>query len=950
MRRGGIKMRASQQEQTGGAGAHEVSSNFERIGWGPIPNEAHDLGTDLLVQARDLRRFDRGLIIGVQVKAGESWFSDPVQDEDGNLVGWSYYESGTAHFDDWVKHCLPHVLVLHDLAARVSYWVHVTADQVIGTGKGCRIVVPVAQTVDEAHREGLLAVAALQRAASPLEGTSFGASAGAVPPGRRLRYAVLAPRLVAPHRNVGYANPIGPEEALALCAQGRFRDLIQFATDHAAVPDPQQEYTGSQWRWKFVAAAWAWMISDDLDQLMPIVGAAPDPECRAAGGVLLACALNGNERLDEALAHLTALIDADDLSPVDHGWALIQRARFHAEIGAIDAATADAIEAQRHLVGDADDVTASALAAAVAWTLYTTATGRSGDLGATLTASDTAISWWRSQTRSWALSEAATRSFRAWAHDKTSRWSAEDSEAINLFAAELNADLTGEHGTWRAERSLRARQQIMKTHREGDIGGLTAGLIALRRSGDKESLKLAYQHLRQSGPLVGLAHAVESIGIDNWTSTTVLANLEALSIAGDLAESTMAEGWINYLVGVLEDPSNFEARFRPTFVTALPIVEAIAGLLPASGAAGRRRAYEFIAAFEEEVDDILVRPIARWFKEARSDDLTDDLRDQFRELGTTDHRALGSSVLGYLAAQGDEQAKQEVHDRAVASDLDALSAMGDITAFDSPVAESLLASFVDRVIKKVDNADGNHWGLGGVDAGRAVAMFNLWFPDISQWDPLLRLLEHPHVTTEDKRGALELVITLQARLPSEVRERLAASIEAIGAAEAVADVGGRPISGLVACLGIVTGAIAEEDVQATVAKLAMGSEQDRIDAAGLLGDGWCPSGRALLASFAADPRPTVRRAAAYAVGRLVSEDPDPLTVELVRVLAADTGAVIPPALLVGCSRSDKKSERGSEVATGLRTHPSARVRRLALEYLTTFPTDDHDRAGQNGAS
>jgi len=144
---------------------------FERIGWGPVRNEAHDLGTDLLVQARDSRRFDRGLIVGAQVKAGPTYFEDEERDEDGAVVGWWYYEPGAAHFDDWVTHCLPHLLVLHDLHADVSHWVHVTADRVTRTGKGCKILVPADQTIDREHLDDLLSVAARQRAAPAIEGT-----------------------------------------------------------------------------------------------------------------------------------------------------------------------------------------------------------------------------------------------------------------------------------------------------------------------------------------------------------------------------------------------------------------------------------------------------------------------------------------------------------------------------------------------------------------------------------------------------------------------------------------------------------------------------------------------------------------------------------------------------------------------------------------------------------
>ena len=126
-------MRASEEEQTSTAGVSEVCAKFERIGWGPVRNSDHDLGTDLLVLARDPRRFDRGLIVGVQVKAGPSYFDRPLR-ENGEVTGWWYREDGTEHFDDWVMHCLPHLVVLHDLDANTSYWVHVTSDKVVFNG------------------------------------------------------------------------------------------------------------------------------------------------------------------------------------------------------------------------------------------------------------------------------------------------------------------------------------------------------------------------------------------------------------------------------------------------------------------------------------------------------------------------------------------------------------------------------------------------------------------------------------------------------------------------------------------------------------------------------------------------------------------------------------------------------------------------------------------------
>jgi hypothetical protein len=64
--------------------------------------------------------------------------------------------------------------VLYDLDARTAYWVHVTADTVVPTGIGAKILVPLTNTVDEGHRQALLDVAASQRPRIELEGTAWG--------------------------------------------------------------------------------------------------------------------------------------------------------------------------------------------------------------------------------------------------------------------------------------------------------------------------------------------------------------------------------------------------------------------------------------------------------------------------------------------------------------------------------------------------------------------------------------------------------------------------------------------------------------------------------------------------------------------------------------------------------------------------------------------------------
>jgi Domain of unknown function (DUF4365) len=242
----------------------------------------------------------------VQAKAGPEWFKHPARAEDGSLLGWWYYEEHADHFDDWVTHGLPHLLVLHDLDTRVSYRVHVTAKAVESTGKGAKILVPVHQTIDPEHLDDLLAVAASHKPVIGLQGTAWSASARNLPPARRLRHALLVPRLVAPHPNTGFGTVIGVEEAVALLTQGRVRHLEEFIRTHDAVPGLDEAASFRDWRWRFVAALGCLFVRGGRNAVAATITDVPNPASRAAACVVTACALMDAERHAEAVALLSS--------------------------------------------------------------------------------------------------------------------------------------------------------------------------------------------------------------------------------------------------------------------------------------------------------------------------------------------------------------------------------------------------------------------------------------------------------------------------------------------------------------------------------------------------------------------------------------------------------------------------------------------------------------------
>jgi hypothetical protein len=361
-------MRASHQEQTGGAGQSEVMADFERLGWGVAENTRHDLGTDLFVMARDERLFDLGLVVGVQVKSGDSYFDRPAS-QAGQVIGWWFRDDDRSHVDAWLAHGLPHLIVLHDLGTRVSYWEHVTPDVVVSTGKGAKVLVPKTKTIDEKHRLALLEVAATLRPPAAWEGSAW-TGAGSLRPQDLLRHALVVPRLVAPHPNSGYGSAVSPEQAAAMLMQARVRDLAEFASIYPEVPTLSEASRSPEWSWRFVGALGQRVVSGRKNELLAVVADADRPSHRAASTVAAAAALIEVGMVEEALPLLKRELARDEAGPVDHAWLQVQHARACAEVGRVDEARAAAVRAQQVRLTHPDDVTAMAVGGVAAVLLF----------------------------------------------------------------------------------------------------------------------------------------------------------------------------------------------------------------------------------------------------------------------------------------------------------------------------------------------------------------------------------------------------------------------------------------------------------------------------------------------------------------------------------------------------------------------------------------------------
>jgi len=184
--------------------------------------------------------------------------------------------------------------------------------------------------------------------------------------------------------------------------------------------------------------------------------------------------------------------------------------------------------------------------------------------------------------------------------------------------------------------------------------------------------------------------------------------------------------------------------------------------------------------------------------------------------------------------------------RASAGELDALAAMGSITSLEVAGAKRLVGEFEDRVRRTVDEANRSTWGFGGFDAGYGLALFNLWFPSIARWDPLLALLRDRSVAAEHKRGSCGAIVAFAERVPVDVREQLAALIDDLKATRSRDLPGGKNLGGVPVTLAIAVGILAGAEANRAAARLAGGTSRRSLTwPSCLAADGASPCGHSL---------------------------------------------------------------------------------------------------------
>lgn len=137
-------------DQTARMGVYLVGLQAEGIGWifreQPIEDQGIDghleMAEPLSMGSGSGYRRGTGRLIAVQIKTGDSWFSEQSPD------GW-WFRFDKLHADLWLNHSLPVVVMLVDLNSHTAYWQEISPRTVRSAGSNFKVEVPQIQVLTE---------------------------------------------------------------------------------------------------------------------------------------------------------------------------------------------------------------------------------------------------------------------------------------------------------------------------------------------------------------------------------------------------------------------------------------------------------------------------------------------------------------------------------------------------------------------------------------------------------------------------------------------------------------------------------------------------------------------------------------------------------------------------------------------------------------------------------
>ncbi|EFL43528.1 conserved hypothetical protein [Streptomyces griseoflavus Tu4000] len=560
----------------------------------------------------------------------------------------------------------------------------------------------------------------------------------------------------------------------------------------------------------------------------------------------------------------------------------------------------------------------------------------------------------------WALTEHEEKAFSAWGQCADTGTQTSDTAQDRLVSAWLTASFAGARGAAAAALAQHAHHEVMHhevTWRSEVATGLSTqhnrsphtlavptarslenALDELRSFGCNKTLEIAARRLWAAGPASPVRGVVERSVRAPWTHTNARAKLMLLERAGDLLPADLADEAARHCLLLLEDPAPFAKQVWPSFVIAHYVHRALWRVLSAAG-----------DSVHAETAELLLRMVSDQQKQSVEEDLAKlaaHLRptvmtasaDRIRS-AALDHgsKSLSAMLLGLLVSCGDHTAETELLRRAEGGDIDAIGEIPSLADITSPTAQTLITMSTTRCREQAKEAHRGHWGLGGWDWARLLAVCNFHFPEHAEWDSVTDLILDPQVAQEHKEGAVRALTQRADQIPDAVvvrlRDGFASGLPTITGIPGLIDEAG-DLTEAAFALGLAIGTVDSATALQHIVTWLRGSASQRQAAArlvtGLSRQTRNPIVQGALVIMTGDPQYQVRAAAAFSLTRgLQADAPDSAVDAAISTAARESGCRVPLAVARALHDAPPAGETRQTLQTELQGHLSALVRAAA---------------------
>ena len=765
-------MQQSHADHTGEFGESDVVTFFKKLGWGPFQTHKQDLGSDLFVQIRDKDRVDLGMMLGVQVKTGDGAFKKTAMVDDRK--GWWFREGDQRHREYWSDHDVAHILIVQNYDLDRRYWARLDRTTIESTGKGIRVFVPEDQPVTPDSADVWVEIVREAQRRASFQGESWNFKISQVPEKDWARYALLAPRIVAPHLNQGVAGDINWAEATALCLRSEHHRWDEFAVQRPGVPSVREAAESDNVGWRFAAAVHGWTFgkTDELEALsnleLPI-------SLRIPHAVLLSLVLE--QRGDaQAAEQLLTTHQVGGVASVDQAWLALQRGWQLFEAGRFELAD-EQIRSSVAMHGSlSSGLLNSAIRSAGILSLFQMAPVLSGDIAAAVQAADTTTSWWQTQQVESALNSFLRHSFDGWLREVgVLRFGQGDSTHNDLLSAERVAWLTGNRRSSRYAAFLRALANLVLP--QGDHAPPEQQLASLRRAGYRNEMRRAIRKIRRDGPLSGVREFMEDVSPDRSTTTTIHSDLEALDEAGGYLSPEGSAAWMAYLIEALNDPEGFAKRFGFHSDPRPELLGAVAGLYVSFDDQAENALLDLLMSLADSSNHLFERPVQRILRSVSEGTISARSEELFALVTQLDE----SNWLGKLlleATRGTPAGRSELSRRILGGELSSTLAGLAMDELAEEEAMFVLGRAHAQLIGFIGQKNGI--AIGGDDPYKTIAMLCLFGHEAVRrdaWAALFEGLAQADPVPERKTASVDYLAKASELIPVERVDELVRIVE-----------------------------------------------------------------------------------------------------------------------------------------------------------------------------